>query len=75
MQSYNSFGFAGVALYYLGHISADFIWYGAISTVVGKTRRFIKDKPYRVIVALLGGMLIFFGGQLRCGIKAPVIPH
>lgn len=61
MQAYNSFGLAGVAVYYFGHISADFGWYGLISTIVGKTRKFISDKPYRVIIAILGILLIFFG--------------
>ena len=67
MQSYNSYGYLGVAIYYFGHISADFIWYGAISTVVGKTRKFIKQQPYRVIIAVLGSVLIFFGGQFIYG--------
>jgi threonine/homoserine/homoserine lactone efflux protein len=61
MQAYRSFGYAGAALFYLGHIAADFGWYGLVSVVVGKTRRFIREKPYRIIIALLGGMLIFFG--------------
>jgi threonine/homoserine/homoserine lactone efflux protein len=63
MQAYNSFGLVGIAVYYLGHISADFIWYGFISTVVGTTRKFIKEKPYRIIIAFLGCLLIFFGGK------------
>lgn len=63
MQSFNSFGLAGVALYFLGHICADFIWYGFVSTVVGTTKKFIKEKPYRLIIATLGCLLIFFGGK------------
>ncbi len=63
MKAYDAFGPAGVAIYYLGHISADFVWYGFVSTVVGKTRRFIRQTPYRVIIALLGGLLVFFGGS------------
>jgi threonine/homoserine/homoserine lactone efflux protein len=67
MKSYDSFGAAGVAVFYFGHISADFIWYGAISVIVGTTRRFIKQTPYRVIIAVLGGLLIFFGGNFVYG--------
>lgn len=63
MKSYSAFGVLGVALYYLGHISADFVWYGFVSTVVGKTKQFIKETPYRVIIAGLGGLLIYFGGS------------
>jgi threonine/homoserine/homoserine lactone efflux protein len=61
MQSYQTLGYMGAGIYYLGHIAADFGWYGLISIVVGKTRKFIKEKPYRVIIVVLGAMLIFFG--------------
>ena len=61
MQAYSSVGSAGVLVYYLGHISADFIWYVSISTVIGKTRKFIKEKPYRLVIAVLGGLLVYFG--------------
>jgi threonine/homoserine/homoserine lactone efflux protein len=63
MRSYDSFGYPGVFIYYLGHISSDFIWYGAVSILVGTTRRFIGGKTYRVLVAVLGGLLVFFGGR------------
>lgn len=67
MQSYQTLGFVGAGIYYLGHIAADFGWYGLISIVVGKTRNFIKEKPYRVIIIVLGAMLIFFGFQFIAG--------
>lgn len=63
MQSYNAHGIVGVGVYYTGHISADFIWYGAISVIVGKTRRFINQKLYRAIIIALGCLLIFFGAK------------
>jgi len=63
MQSYESFGLAGVAVYYFGHISADIGWYGLVSAVVGTTRRFISEKLYRIILVILGALLIFFGGK------------
>ena len=61
LEAYRNYAFLGVATYFVGHILADFIWYGLVSFVVGKTRKFIKEKPYRVIIILLGGLLIFFG--------------
>lgn len=61
MQSYNTLGYAGVVIFCLGHFAADIGWYGLVSTVVGKTRKFIKEKPYRIIIDVLGAMLIFFG--------------
>jgi threonine/homoserine/homoserine lactone efflux protein len=62
LQAYKSFGPAGVAAFYSGHILADFVWYGSISMAVGKTRRFIRENPYRILIALLGAVLIYFGG-------------
>lgn len=62
MRAYDSMGFIGVPVYYFGHIAADFIWYGLVSSVVGTTRRFIGHTPYRVIIGALGGVLVFFGG-------------
>jgi len=62
-EAYKAFGIAGVCIFYIGHISADFIWYGSISILVGTTRRFIPEKPYRIMIAILGGVLLFFGGR------------
>lgn len=67
MQSYQTLGVIGAGIYYLGHITADFGWYGLISIVVGKTRKFIKEKPYRVIIVILGVMLVFFGIKFIIG--------
>lgn len=67
MQSYQISGYVGVALFFFGHILADFIWYGLISTVVGKTRRFIKERPYRILIIVLGVLLIGFGFSFLYG--------
>jgi threonine/homoserine/homoserine lactone efflux protein len=61
LQAYQTFGIMGIVIFYIGHITADFIWYGLVSVVIGKTRKFIKEKPYRIIIAVLGGVLIYFG--------------
>lgn len=61
LQAYQSFGLPGVAVYFVGHISVDFLWYGFISLLVGKTRRFISEKLYRVIIGVLGAVLVYFG--------------
>ncbi len=61
LKAYQTFGVPGVAAFYVGHISIDFLWYGGISVIIGKTRRFIKQGLYRVIVGALGGVLVYFG--------------
>lgn len=67
MKSFELFGYLGVALFFLGHILSDLIWYGFISTLVGKTRRFLNQKAYRSLIMVLGSMLIFFGGTFLYG--------
>jgi threonine/homoserine/homoserine lactone efflux protein len=63
IQAYQSFGTTGVMMFYIGHILADFLWYGFISIVIGTTRKFINDKLYRLVIVLLGCLLIFYGGS------------
>lgn len=63
LQAYQAFGAAGVLTFYAGHILADFIWYGLISILIGTTRKFINENLYRLIIVILGGLLIFFGGN------------
>ncbi len=73
MQAYGSFGFAGVAVYYAGHITADLTWYALVSTIVGKTRRFIGEKTYRIIILCLGCLLVFFGIRFFTGALSGVL--
>jgi len=61
MKSYTMFGVSGVTVYYLGHICADFIWYGSISTIIGTTKKFINEKAYQIIIGMLGIVLVIFG--------------
>lgn len=71
LEAYQALGTAGIIVFYMGHILADFIWYGLISIIVGTTRKFIKENLYRVIIIILGCLLIFFG--LRFFYKAIII--
>jgi threonine/homoserine/homoserine lactone efflux protein len=61
MNAYNSFGIAGVILFYSGHILSDFTWYFFISVLISKTRTFINLKVYKIVIALLGVCLVGFG--------------
>lgn len=63
LEAYKAFGLWGVVVYYIGHVAVDLFWYGFISTLVGKTRRFISEKPYRIIVGALGVLLVYFGAS------------
>ncbi len=58
----SQYGVAGVALFYLGHILADFAWYTLVSGAVAQGRRFISDGLYRGFLAGCGVFLVGFGG-------------
>lgn len=62
-SAYAAAGFAGVAVFYLGHILSDATWYGFVSILLGTTRRFIKPMLYRGIIVALGAVLLYFGGK------------
>ncbi|HOK43742.1 MAG TPA: LysE family transporter [Thermoclostridium caenicola] len=70
MEAYNLMGVAGVVLFYTGHILSDFSWYTLVSFIIGKTRKFINMKIYRIIIVVLGAVLIAFGaGFLVSSVK------
>ncbi|PLX84723.1 MAG: lysine transporter LysE [Desulfuromonas sp.] len=43
-------GPAGVAVFYLFHILADFVWYTFVAGTVSFGRRFLSDRGYRILV-------------------------
>ena len=51
------YGLAGLAFFYIGHILADFTWYGAVSFAVAKGKTLMTDGLYRGIIAVCGGFL------------------
>jgi threonine/homoserine/homoserine lactone efflux protein len=64
------YGMAGVALFYLGHIAADFAWYSLVSGAVAGGRRFLSDGLYRGFLAGCGVFLVGFGGYFAVqGVK------
>jgi threonine/homoserine/homoserine lactone efflux protein len=58
----HAFGLAAVAAFYLGHISADYTWDTALSTIVGGSRRWMKGNVYRALIALSGAFFVYLGG-------------
>jgi len=56
------YGLTGVALFYVGHILADFVWYSLVSGAVAQGRRFLSDRIYQGFLACCGFFLVGFGG-------------
>ncbi len=55
------FGFFGVALFFIGHILADLVWYSFIAFMIARGRRFMTDRMYRGLVGACAVLLIVFG--------------
>jgi threonine/homoserine/homoserine lactone efflux protein len=55
-----SLGIWGAVIFYLGHATADITWYFAVSLFCDRISRLIKGMIYRVVIALLGAVLVFF---------------
>ncbi len=52
---------AGVGSFFLGHISADFVWFMFIGFLVHSGRKFFNQKIYRIILLLCAIFLIYLG--------------
>jgi threonine/homoserine/homoserine lactone efflux protein len=64
-------GWSGVAVFFAGHILADFAWYSGVSTAVARGRRFLTDHHYRWLTGVCAGFLVLFALYfLYAGLKA-----
>ncbi len=55
------FNIPGISSFYLGHISADFIWYLFIGFLINTGRKFFNQKIYNGILAACSLFLFYFG--------------
>jgi threonine/homoserine/homoserine lactone efflux protein len=52
---------AGLASFYLGHISADFAWNSSLAILVSTGKRWLTDSRYRALIVLTGGFMLYLG--------------
>ncbi len=62
--SSQKFGWMGVMMFFVGHITGDMIWYFAISYAVGKGKKLFTDKVYRTLIAICGTFLVAYAFYL-----------
>jgi len=55
------FNVGGVAAFFTGHISADFIWYLFIGFLISTGRRFFNQKIYNIILITCSIFLFYLG--------------
>jgi threonine/homoserine/homoserine lactone efflux protein len=63
------FGYAGVIVFFMGHISADFLWYSVISYGISRGKRLLKDRSYQMMIRVCGIFLLGFGGWFLLSVK------
>ncbi|SJZ78231.1 LysE family transporter [Selenihalanaerobacter shriftii] len=51
-------GIIGLIVFYLGHISADFIWYTGVSFGIASGKEMLSDNIYRIILLICGVFLV-----------------
>jgi len=56
-------GMLPVMAFYLGHVSTDFLWNTALSTVIASGRRVLTDMIYNLIMGACGLFLVYLGVQ------------
>jgi threonine/homoserine/homoserine lactone efflux protein len=54
------FGMMGVLFFFIGHISADLVWYSGVSFLVSRGKRYISDSVYRYIIGVCAMVLVLF---------------
>ncbi|MGQ9629355.1 MAG: LysE family transporter [bacterium] len=54
-------GRIGLAFFYAGHVSSDFIWLTLVASAVALGRKFVSDRVFHYIIAICGIALLGFG--------------
>jgi threonine/homoserine/homoserine lactone efflux protein len=54
------FGIVGIAVFFVGHILADFAWYTFISTSITFGKKYFSDKIYKGVIGFCGVFLLLF---------------
>jgi threonine/homoserine/homoserine lactone efflux protein len=55
------FGLIGYAVFYVGHILADLVWYSSVAESMHHGRRLLSDRSYRRLVGACALLLVAFG--------------
>jgi threonine/homoserine/homoserine lactone efflux protein len=56
-----TFGAIGYAVFYVGHILADLVWYASVAESMHHGRRLLSDRAYRGLVGACAVLLVGFG--------------
>lgn len=62
-------GLPGIAVFFVGHIAADFAWYSMVSFGVCKGAAIMRDSAYQTLIRACGVFLVLFGGWFLVATK------
>ena len=54
-------GLSSLLAFYLGHISADYVWNSVLATVVASGRSWLTDRIYQALLLVCGLFLVYTG--------------
>lgn len=54
-------GIGPIAVFYLGHISADYLWDTFLSATISAGRKWLTEARYKLLILLTGGFMIYLG--------------
>ncbi len=57
----NFASWAGVLLLYVAHVWMDYAWLTATAYLAKRGTRLMSGRGYRIVMAILGGILVYFG--------------
>ncbi|MBS1254039.1 MAG: hypothetical protein MAG451_03095 [Anaerolineales bacterium] len=75
MLGFLEYGFIGLAVFYLSHVSLDFGWNSLLSVLGGSGRQVLNDRVFRGALTVCGAFLLVFAGYFAVtGIRFLVSP-
>ena len=66
-------GPVGPAVFYVGHILSDLVWYSLVSFLIWKGRKLIAGTGYKILIAVCALFLFYLGGVfIRDGLSGAI---
>jgi threonine/homoserine/homoserine lactone efflux protein len=61
LSEVSSFGVGAIAAFYIGHISADYLWDTLLSATISAGQRWLTGGRYRGLILITGGFMAYLG--------------
>lgn len=61
LSDVSSFGLGAIVAFYIGHISADYLWDTLLSVTISAGQRWLTGGRYRALILITGGFMAYLG--------------